>query len=150
METARPEHRPRNAESTRHAILVAARGLFARNGYRPTTVKGIADAAGVSPNLVTRYFGGKDGLFLAAAHVNIDEDDVYVGELDGFGVRLARSVVGRWTSQEGEDPLLVLHRASGERPEAAEELARFLDEQSTGPVEQYLRSCGLEPVDARH
>lgn len=144
------EQRPRNAESTRNAILSVARGLFARNGYRPTTVKGIADAAGVSPNLVTRYFGGKDGLFLAAAQVDIDMDDVYTGELSGFGTRLARSVVNRWTSRPGEDPLLVLHRASGEHPEAAEELARFLDENSTGRVELYLRSCGIAPLAARH
>lgn len=150
VRTDRVEQRPRNAEGTRNAILAAARGLFARQGYRPTTVKGIADAAGVSPNLVTRYFGGKDGLFLAAAQVDIDADDVYAGELSGFGSRLARSIVNRWTSQAGEDPLLVLHRASGERPEAAEELARFLDEQSTGPVERYLRSCGLGPLAARH
>ncbi|GAB2579674.1 TetR/AcrR family transcriptional regulator [Microlunatus antarcticus] len=150
VKTSGAEQRPRNAEGTRNAILAVARGLFARHGYRPTTVKAVADAAGVSPNLVTRYFGGKDGLFLAASQVDINEDDVYAGELSGFGRRLARSVVGRWTSQAGEDPLLVLHRASGELPEAAEGLARFLDEHSTGPVERYLRSCGLSPLAARH
>lgn len=151
MDDRQTEHRPRNAAATREAILDAARGLFARHGYRPTTVKAIAGAAGVSPNLVTRYFGGKDGLFLAATQVDINSDGVYVGDLSGFGARLARSAVGRWTTPHAdEDPLLVLHRASGERPEAAAELARFLDEQSIHLVEAYLVACGVEPTAARH
>ena len=141
--------RPRNATATRALILAAARAQFAQNGYRPTTVKSVADAAGVSPNLITRYFGGKDGLFVAASQAEIAVDGVYTGDLDGFGARLARSVLRRWTMQPGEDPLLVLLRAAGEHPEAAETLARFLDENSTDRVENYLRSCGFAPRDAR-
>ncbi len=40
----------------------------------------------------------------------------------------------RWSGIDGEDPLLVLQRASGERPEAAEVLASFLDNQSLDPT----------------
>lgn len=40
------------------------------------------------------------------------------------------SDVRRWFSTSGRDPLLVLQRASGERPEAADALATFLDTDS--------------------
>lgn len=52
----------RDAAATRQRILEHAQRQFARHGYAGVAVKGVADAAGVSPNLVTRYFGGKDGL----------------------------------------------------------------------------------------
>ena len=50
--------RPRNAAATRQLILDHARELFAQHGYGATTVKAVAAAAAVSPNLITRYFGG--------------------------------------------------------------------------------------------
>jgi AcrR family transcriptional regulator len=143
--------RERNATLTRQSILDQARRQFANLGYRATTVKGVADAAGVSPNLITRYFGGKEGLFLAAAQVEIAADPVFAGKLASLGARLAASIMQRWSGQQGEDPLLVLQRAAGERPEAAEALAGFLDAQSLEPLRRYLRDCGLadEEADAR-
>ena len=143
--------RERNATVTRQSILDQARRQFANLGYRATTVKGVADAAGVSPNLITRYFGGKEGLFLAAAQVEIAVEPVFAGKLASLGARLAASIVQRWSGQQGEDPLLVLQRAAGERPEAAEALAGFLDAHSLAPLRRYLRASGLadEEADAR-
>lgn len=43
----------------------------------------------------------------------------------------------------------MLQRASGERPEAAEALAAFLDENSLEPLYRYLRESGLADADAR-
>ena len=148
MHDEEPVPRRRSAEATRLLILDTGRMLFAREGYTATTVKRVADAAGVSPNLITRYFGGKDGLFLAAAEPRIAANDVYDGDLDGLGDRLARSIVTRWGAQQGDDPLLVLQRAAGDRPEAAEALAGFLDSHSSRPLERFLLSCGLDPGDA--
>jgi AcrR family transcriptional regulator len=141
--------RKRDAEATRRSILEAARRLFAADGYTATTVKRIADAAGIAPNLITRYFGGKEGLFLAASSTEIAADEVYAGDLAELGARLARSIVRRWTSAPGDDPLLVLLRAAGERSDAAETLARFLDEHSLARLEDYLLRCGLAADDAR-
>ncbi|WP_103565696.1 TetR/AcrR family transcriptional regulator [Actinomadura rubteroloni] len=141
--------RPRNAAVTRRRILEHARRQFARNGYAATTVKGVADAAGVSPNLITRYFGGKDGLFLAATRVEIPVAESFDGDLSTLGARLAASIVGRWSGAPEEDPLLVLQRASGERPEAAEALAAFLDANSLEPLHRFLRAGGLDDADAR-
>src|SRR5690242_18576224 len=101
----------RDAAATRQRILEPARHQVARHGYRAVTVKGVADAAGVSPNLITRYFGGKDGLFLAATRVEIPVAASFDGDRATLGPRLAASIVRRWFGEPGEDPLLALHRA---------------------------------------
>lgn len=143
-------HMPsRDAAATKQRILEHARRRFAQHGYAAITVKGVADAAGVSPNLITRYFGGKDGLFLAATRVEIPVSDSFDGDRSALGSRLAASIVQRWFGALGEDPLLVLQRASGERPEAAEALAAFLDTNSLEPLYRYLRDGGLDDADAR-
>ena len=49
---------------------------------------------------------------------------------------------------KGEDPLLVLLRASGERREAAETLAAFLDAQSLEPLRRRLLDYGLSEDEA--
>jgi AcrR family transcriptional regulator len=139
----------RDAAATRRRILEHAQRQFARHGYSAITVKGVADAAGVSPNLITRYFGGKDGLFLAATRVEIPVADSFHGDRSALGARLAASIVRRWFGAPGEDPLLVLQRAAGERPEAAEALAAFLDANSLEPLHRYLRDSGLDEASAR-
>jgi AcrR family transcriptional regulator len=139
----------RNAAETQRRILEHARSQFARLGYAASTVKGVADAAGVSPNLITRYFGGKEGLFLASTRVEIPVTGSFDGDRATLGSRLAASIVRRWFGEPGEDPLLVLQRASGERPEAAEALAAFLDTNSLEPLHRYLRESGLDDAEAR-
>ena len=140
----------RNAAATRQRILEHARHHFARYGYAAVTVKGVADAASVSPNLITRYFGGKEGLFLAATRVEIPVEHSFDGDRRTFGARLAASIVQRWFGTPGQDPLLVLQRASGERPQAAEALAAFLDANSLDPLYRYLRASGSDEADARN
>lgn len=58
--------RPRDADATRRALLDAARALFAQDGYDATTVRAVADRAGVNQALLFRYFGNKEGLFAEA------------------------------------------------------------------------------------
>ncbi len=56
----------RDPEAKKLAIINAARQLFTENGYAPTSVRDIADAAGVNQSLVFRYFGSKDQLYAKA------------------------------------------------------------------------------------
>jgi TetR/AcrR family transcriptional regulator, upper aerobic nicotinate degradation pathway regulator len=44
-------------------ILLAAKKLFARQGYDATTVRQICEEAGVNVALVSYYFGGKENVF---------------------------------------------------------------------------------------
>lgn len=40
--------------------------LFDERGYQGATLRDIGERAGVDPALIARYFGGKEGLYLAA------------------------------------------------------------------------------------
>lgn len=56
--------RPRGAP--RQLLLAAARDLFARQDYRATTTRELADYAGVAEHLLFRNFGSKAALFREA------------------------------------------------------------------------------------
>lgn len=57
--------RPRDAESTRAAILAAARDAFASGGLAGARMDAIAAAARINKAMLYYYFGDKDGLFRA-------------------------------------------------------------------------------------
>src|ERR1700759_2401029 len=56
---ARAEQRRR----TQARILAAASELFVATGYERTTIRAVAQAAGVDAGLVMHYFGSKQALF---------------------------------------------------------------------------------------
>ena len=54
-----------SATSSRERILLAAKHLFARNGYENTSTVAIARDAGTSESQLMKHFGSKQGLLLA-------------------------------------------------------------------------------------
>jgi AcrR family transcriptional regulator len=57
---------PEDRGSVRAAeILEAAAGLFAQNGFDGVSVRDICSALGLNSSIVSYYFGGKRGLYLA-------------------------------------------------------------------------------------
>lgn len=52
-------------QARREDILAAAMGVFAKHGYRQTTIDQIADAAGISKGAVYLSFASKEDLFYA-------------------------------------------------------------------------------------
>jgi AcrR family transcriptional regulator len=58
-----PAERKRDPERTRARILEAAAAEFGAKGYAAARVSGIADRAGVNKQLISYYFGGKEGLY---------------------------------------------------------------------------------------
>jgi AcrR family transcriptional regulator len=54
-----------SGEATRQSLLKQAQELFSRQGFDGTSVKAIADAAGVNISLISYHFGGKEGLYRA-------------------------------------------------------------------------------------
>jgi TetR/AcrR family transcriptional regulator len=72
MEPKRPGRRSpesaervRDAERTKRKLLEAAMTEFAANGYDGARVGEIASRAGVNKQLISYYFGGKEGLYRA-------------------------------------------------------------------------------------
>ena len=83
--------RPRGAP--RRLLLDAARSLFARQDYRSTTTREIAQAAGVTEHLLFRHFGSKAALFREALVLP------FTSFVDEFG-RTWQSVVPEETSED--------------------------------------------------
>jgi AcrR family transcriptional regulator len=67
--------RQQQARVRRLRVVLAARDLFERDGYRRTTVVGIAAAAEVSPEMVYKTFGSKAALAKAVFDVALAGDD---------------------------------------------------------------------------
>ncbi|MFE3451457.1 TetR/AcrR family transcriptional regulator [Nonomuraea sp. NPDC059194] len=59
-----PEEKQRDAERTKQRIVEAAVEEFAAKGFAGARVSAIADRAGVNKQLISYYFGGKEGLYL--------------------------------------------------------------------------------------
>jgi AcrR family transcriptional regulator len=64
--TVASPRRRHDAQASRDALLQAAAALFDERGYDAATLRDIGERAGVDPALIARYFGSKDGLYLAA------------------------------------------------------------------------------------
>jgi TetR/AcrR family transcriptional regulator len=60
-----PQERQRDPERTKARILAAATSEFAAHGYAGARVGEIAARAGVNKQLISYYFGGKEGLYRA-------------------------------------------------------------------------------------
>ena len=107
-------------------------------------MRAIAADAGVSPNLVTRYFGGKRGLFAAATQIELDVRGALPGPDDQLGLRIARHVVVRWESRPGDDPLLTLLRAAATDPDVAAEAGATFHRQAHVELVAHLGGSDAE------
>ena len=66
--------RKRDKEASKQALLQAGLELFSRYGYDASTTRMVAAEAGLNEQLITRYFGGKEGLLLAILSAFLDEE----------------------------------------------------------------------------
>jgi AcrR family transcriptional regulator len=130
------EQRPRRGRrpgqgDTRNVILEAAQRLFATEGYDHTTIRAVAEMAGVDSALVMHYFSSKDGLFRAATEWPFDIDEVtrhiLDGDPSGMGERLVRVVCEVWEDETTRHPLTVILRNAVQREEAAALWCEFIE-----------------------
>lgn len=91
-----PAERKRDPERTKRRILDAAIDEFASKGYAGARVADIAASAGVNQQLISYYFGGKDGLAQAIGRrwrsyeAGLVSDDSSLAEqLQAYGQALA-------------------------------------------------------------
>ncbi|WP_228373049.1 TetR/AcrR family transcriptional regulator [Demequina maris] len=119
--------RPRDAEATRAALLHAGMRFFTQHGYGATTVRQIADEAGVNVALINRYFTSKEGLFEAClveagavlenAAAEVAPDEAGSADDDGVTARIAAAISRQATGTRAADEphsLLLLLRSSGD------------------------------------
>ena len=120
------------SESTREAVLEAARRSFADKGFRATTVRGVADQAGVSPSMIHHFFATKEALFLAAIRMPIDPESVLAAVLDGprgeLPQRVVRTFVTTWQHPVTGPALRSVVRTAVTNPEQAHGLRMFAEQ----------------------
>ena len=111
---AHPQPRSRDAARTRELLLQSALRLFAVHGYAATTVREIAQDAGVNVALISRYFESKEGLFEACLTDGNQQIGSAVGDVATVD-DLARAIAGRLVGLGPEPlPLLLVLRSSGD------------------------------------
>ena len=107
--------RPRDAIETRRQLLQAARVRFARDGFTSTTVRDIANDAGVNVALISRYFDSKEGLFeacIARVGEELEDPTAEVPSLDSLAQAVVTQVMG--FAADPPPQLLLLLRTSGD------------------------------------
>jgi AcrR family transcriptional regulator len=112
----------RRSEQTRTAILAAARRRFAADGFERTTIRAIAADAGIDASMVMRYYESKEGLFAAAADVDLQLPDLATVPRGKLGETLVRHWVERWEGGLSDELLVILLRSAITNEKAADRL----------------------------
>ncbi|WP_374322080.1 TetR family transcriptional regulator [Brevundimonas sp.] len=132
-----PGPRPRNAAATRTAILDAARERFAAESYDEVGMRDIARDVGVDAALISRYFGSKDDLFLAALDSCGDGSSLMSGDKSEFGARVANEIVFEPKTAEKLKGMSIMLRSIGSN-KAAEMVQTTCTARFFGPLEEWL------------
>ena len=111
MSGRRGGRRP-GSPDTRGLVLANARNLFAESGFAGTSVRAVADAAGVDAALVHHYFGTKRELFLAAVAIPLDPETLLTAltsvPRDRLGETMVRAVIGFWDGDHQQAGIALL------------------------------------------
>jgi AcrR family transcriptional regulator len=123
---------------TREAIAAAARRRFADLGYDRTSLRAVADDAGVDPALVSHFFGSKQQLFLEVIELPFEPQAILPTILDGdpdsAGERLARFVLAALDQPDAGRRFTGMIRAATSEPSAARLLRELVVSRLLGPI----------------
>lgn len=120
------------SNSTRHAVLKAARARFASEGFAATTIRTIAADAKVDVSQVMQFFGSKDVLFAAVMAVPKSALDrfntVFEGAHEHLGERVVRAFLLAWEGiPEEAEPLMAMLRGAIVHEHARDQLRDFIE-----------------------
>lgn len=121
----------KNADDAKRAVLDAARAVYARQGYVDVTMKGVATAAGVAPDMVRRYFNSREELFAAALRLPFDPASAITQLLapgvEGLAERLVRMTLQMLSEPETRDQIALMVRDGVSAAKVAASLREFLE-----------------------
>jgi AcrR family transcriptional regulator len=133
----RPRGRRPAGEDTRAALLDAARVEFTERGFDGATVRTIAQRAGVDAAMVNHWFGGKDGLFVAALEIPVNPGEIIHrilgGDPEHTAERLLRTFLSVW-DDNGGGALVALMRSVASHEEAARMMRELLGRVVLGRI----------------
>ncbi|MBI1378403.1 MAG: TetR family transcriptional regulator [Frankiales bacterium] len=123
-------------------VLDAARAAYAARGYLNTTMKGVAAAAGVAPDVVRRYYANREALFAAAMRLPVDPGtsiaQLLAPGVDGLGERLVRVTLRMLDDPETREQLAEMVRAGAGATKATASLREFLESAVVDRVVAFL------------
>lgn len=132
-----------NTDDVKRGVLDAARAMYARQGYVNTTIKGVAAAAGVAPDLIRRYYANREELFAAAMRLPTDPATAFAQLLapgiDGLGERLVRVTLRMLDEPETRDQIAAMVRDGAGAAQATAPLREFLESVIIDRVAAALR-----------
>lgn len=135
-------------DDVRDAVLDSARAAFHARGYVRTSMKGVAAAAGVAPEVVTRYWNSKESLFAAAMRLPFDPasavPELVAPGLDGMGERLTRATLDLLADEESRNDFIALFQAGASATKAARGMQDYVERSI---VDRLVRTLGVP--DAR-
>ena len=130
--------RPAGGSNARQRLVDAAQGLFLRDGYSQTTVRRIAEHAGVDHALVNYHFGSKEGLFTAVVDLLASPGQL-VGHATGTGPehlagRLLEALLTTWDSPSVQEHSRRLLSAIQTDPTTQEAFRGYLEHQVVAQI----------------
>jgi AcrR family transcriptional regulator len=139
-----------SAECDRSAVLKAAMAAFAARGYASTTLKGVAAAAGVAPQVLKSYYDNKEQLFAAAMRLPYDPataiQALLAPGLDGMGERLVRLTFATFNDEQVRKDIDSIMRKGGTAGRLAGVLSEYIE---FGVVDRVVANLGLPDVRLR-
>jgi AcrR family transcriptional regulator len=131
------QRRPRDSAATRADLLRAARLLFSQKSYELVGVRQIAAEAGVDQALAIRYFGSKNGLFIAALDGLFSPALWFEGDRRTAGKRIATWITSKWSAHASDNSLALLIHSCG-HPEVNDALNKAFEAQAIKPLAEWL------------
>ena len=129
-------------DDVRDAVLDSARAAFHARGYVRTSMKGVAVAAGVAPEVVNRYWNSKESLFAAAMRLPFDPasavPELVAPGLDGMGERLTRATLDMLADETTRNDLISLFQAGASTAKAAKGMQVFLEQSIVDRLVRYI------------
>ena len=143
-------HRQETARATRARIIEAAKSSFLGRGFSGTTIRQVAEDAGVSQETIYKTFGGKAALLKSVYDVSLVGDDDAIplaGRPEAIAVRDAQSPASAAAAfaelarliSNRVDPLLRVLLAARDTDKALAEFARTTEEERLVGCTFYVR-----------
>ncbi|MTD54029.1 TetR/AcrR family transcriptional regulator [Amycolatopsis pithecellobii] len=135
--------------TTRQAVLDAARRRFAADGFKATTIRAIAEDADVDAALVMQFFRSKDELFGAVMSISPDAlsriANAFGGPVESIGERLVREYLAVWEGDQSDaDALRAMLRGAIANEKAKSLLRDFIEAR----LSENLRQTASDSHDA--
>lgn len=122
---------PSNPDDVRRLVADAARAVYDRQGYVDITIKGVATAAGMAPDMVRRYYNSREELFAAALRLPFNPAAAITRLLapgvEGLAERLVRTTLQMLSQPETRDQIALMVRDGVGAAKVAASLREFLE-----------------------